>query len=161
MTCHCGLSEKYETCCGSIIDGTRFPSTAEELMRARYSAHVVGAIDYIVDTHDPKKRGDVKRANIEEWSKESDWLGLEIVAKRYGGASDHKGNVEFIARFKRDGKEQEHREFSNLRRIDNRWCYVDGRVRMADPEVRAEKKIGRNDACPCGSGKKYKKCCGA
>ena len=26
--------------------------------------------------------------------------------------------------------------------------------------IRKEKKIGRNDACPCGSGKKYKKCCG-
>ncbi len=26
---------------------------------------------------------------------------------------------------------------------------------------RKEKKIGRNDPCPCGSGKKYKKCCGA
>ena len=26
--------------------------------------------------------------------------------------------------------------------------------------VRKEKKIGRNDPCPCGSGKKYKKCCG-
>ncbi|MBA4701355.1 MAG: SEC-C domain-containing protein [Ruminococcus sp.] len=26
--------------------------------------------------------------------------------------------------------------------------------------VRKEKKVGRNDSCPCGSGKKYKKCCG-
>ena len=26
---------------------------------------------------------------------------------------------------------------------------------------RTEEKVGRNDACPCGSGKKYKKCCGA
>ncbi len=26
--------------------------------------------------------------------------------------------------------------------------------------VRKEKKPGRNDPCPCGSGKKYKKCCG-
>ena len=26
--------------------------------------------------------------------------------------------------------------------------------------IRKEKKIGRNDPCPCGSGKKYKKCCG-
>ena len=24
----------------------------------------------------------------------------------------------------------------------------------------AEKKVGRNEPCPCGSGKKYKKCCG-
>jgi uncharacterized protein YchJ len=28
------------------------------------------------------------------------------------------------------------------------------------PMVRVEPKVGRNDACPCGSGKKYKKCCG-
>jgi len=27
--------------------------------------------------------------------------------------------------------------------------------------VRTEAKVGRNDPCPCGSGKKYKKCCGA
>ncbi|MCB6414685.1 SEC-C domain-containing protein [Faecalimonas umbilicata] len=26
--------------------------------------------------------------------------------------------------------------------------------------IRKEKKIGRNDPCPCGSGKKYKHCCG-
>ncbi|HOQ10409.1 MAG TPA: preprotein translocase subunit SecA [Syntrophomonadaceae bacterium] len=26
--------------------------------------------------------------------------------------------------------------------------------------IRVEKKVGRNDPCPCGSGKKYKKCCG-
>jgi preprotein translocase subunit SecA len=30
----------------------------------------------------------------------------------------------------------------------------------ASGTVRKEKKIGRNDPCPCGSGKKYKKCCG-
>ena len=27
--------------------------------------------------------------------------------------------------------------------------------------VRGSAKVGRNDPCPCGSGKKYKKCCGA
>ena len=26
--------------------------------------------------------------------------------------------------------------------------------------IRVEQKIGRNEPCPCGSGKKYKKCCG-
>lgn len=26
--------------------------------------------------------------------------------------------------------------------------------------VREQPKVGRNDPCPCGSGKKYKKCCG-
>ena len=28
------------------------------------------------------------------------------------------------------------------------------------PFVRAQPKVGRNDACPCGSGNKFKKCCG-
>lgn len=28
------------------------------------------------------------------------------------------------------------------------------------PYVRSEAKVGRNDTCPCGSGLKYKKCCG-
>ena len=31
---------------------------------------------------------------------------------------------------------------------------------LANKTVRKGKKIGRNDPCPCGSGKKYKKCCG-
>ncbi len=29
------------------------------------------------------------------------------------------------------------------------------------PQVVKSEKTGRNDPCPCGSGKKYKKCCGA
>jgi preprotein translocase subunit SecA len=35
--------------------------------------------------------------------------------------------------------------------------------RTAPPKqvVRSGEKVGRNDPCPCGSGKKYKKCCGA
>ncbi|WP_295413059.1 DUF1186 domain-containing protein [uncultured Thiodictyon sp.] len=33
-------------------------------------------------------------------------------------------------------------------------------VRRMPAPVRAATKVGRNDPCPCGSGKKYKKCCG-
>ena len=35
----------------------------------------------------------------------------------------------------------------------------DGRSQVQQP-VRVEKKVGRNDPCPCGSGKKYKACHG-
>ena len=40
--------------------------------------------------------------------------------------------------------------------------FAGGKMEKAQPKVlkRAE-KVGRNDPCPCGSGKKYKKCCGA
>ena len=34
------------------------------------------------------------------------------------------------------------------------------RFMPTEPVRRSEPKVGRNDPCPCGSGKKYKKCCG-
>ena len=37
----------------------------------------------------------------------------------------------------------------------------DDRAPTVQPARRDETKVGRNDPCPCGSGKKYKKCCGA
>ena len=36
-----------------------------------------------------------------------------------------------------------------------------GEVAGEAPVVREGPKVGRNDPCPCGSGKKHKKCCGA
>jgi preprotein translocase subunit SecA len=39
--------------------------------------------------------------------------------------------------------------------------FVGGEASGAKQPVIAQKKAGRNDPCPCGSGKKYKKCCGA
>jgi uncharacterized protein YecA (UPF0149 family) len=35
----------------------------------------------------------------------------------------------------------------------------DGTMHIAGPHVPTTPKVGRNDPCPCGSGKKYKKCC--
>jgi preprotein translocase subunit SecA len=35
-----------------------------------------------------------------------------------------------------------------------------GEANEKKPEQRRRDKVGRNDPCPCGSGKKYKKCCG-
>ena len=38
--------------------------------------------------------------------------------------------------------------------------FVDGEQIAGPPIVRDGPKVGRNDPCPCGSGKKFKKCCG-
>jgi len=45
----------------------------------------------------------------------------------------------------------------------DRWAEEsdDGDEAVVDPYVREAPKVGRNDPCPCGSGKKYKRCCGA
>ena len=54
----------------------------------------------------------------------------------------------------------EHHEIAEFRREDGKWVFFDGELVPQAPYVRKEAKIGRNDPCPCGSGKKYKKCCG-
>jgi len=98
-------------------------------------------------------------AGTERWAKAVQWRGLTILATSGGGADETVGSVEFTARFTQDAIEQSHHEVSRFRRLDGNWLYVDGDV-IRMPVVRAAPKIGRNDPCPCGSGRKYKQCCG-
>ena len=162
--CPCGKGPPLEACCGPVLDGTIPAPTAEDLMRSRYTAYVVGNIDHVVATHDPASRGDVDRDAVIAWSRRSQWLGLDVVATEAGGPGDDEGVVEFVARFVLDGRSQEHHERSRFARKDEgagpRWFYVDGTTPKRAPAQRAESKIGRNEPCPCGSGKKYKKCHG-
>jgi SEC-C motif-containing protein len=140
-----------------VLDGVP-AETAEALMRSRYTAYVRGAIDYLIDTHDASTRGEVDRAGITSWSRQTEWLGLEVLDTVRGGASDGEGIVEFIARGRSGGQPFEHRERSHFRRRDGRWFYVDGK-QIREP-TRVTTQVGRNDPCPCGSGMKYKRCHG-
>jgi SEC-C motif-containing protein len=141
-------------------------------MRSRYTAYVRGHIDYLLATHDPATRGTVDVAAATRWSRDTTWLGLEIVATEAGRAGDATGVVEFIARGVTAGRPFTQRERSRFRRVaptaapsgdaaptvDGAWRYVDG---DAGAPVRAAPAVGRNEACPCGSGKKFKRCHGA
>jgi SEC-C motif-containing protein len=127
-------------------------------MRSRYTAYVCGAIDYLIDTHDASTRGEVDRAGIASWSRETEWLGLEILETVRGGEDDEDGIVVFVARGRSSGKSFEHRERSEFHRRDGRWFYVAGKQVRAPTRVTAQ--VGRNDPCPCGSGVKYKRCHG-
>ncbi len=129
-------------------------------MRSRYTAFVVGDIDYILDTHDPETVHQVERSSTETWSKQSEWLGLSILETALGGPSDYTGTVEFIAKYKIRGTTINHREVAQFRKHNGRWLFVDGKEVAGPPVVREAPRVGRNDPCPCGSGKKYKKCCG-
>jgi SEC-C motif-containing protein len=158
--CPCGSGTAFASCCGPYLSGTSFPDTAEKLMRSRYSAYTIHQIDYIGQTNDPRFRDSFDPEAALAWARESEWLGLEIVATREGKPGDATGEVEFKARYKRDGKEHKHHEVSLFTWFskDKRWYYTDGKD-ILEP-IRAEPKTGRNDPCPCGSGKKFKKCCG-
>jgi SEC-C motif-containing protein len=161
MTCVCGRASSTEECCLPIIEGTRPAETAEDLMRSRYAAYVLGQVDHVVKTHDPATRDDVDRDAADAWSKRAQWDGLDIVATTAGGATDDEGTVEFVARYRLDGASCAHHERSRFKRIEGAWHYVDGDMIKPKPAVREGAKVGRNEPCPCGSGKKYKKCHGA
>jgi SEC-C motif-containing protein len=113
-----------------ILDGVPAP-TALALMRSRYTAFVRGAIDYLIDTHDASTRGTVDRAAIAQWSRDTTWKGLEIVATERGGEDDDDGIVEFIARGVTRGAPFAQRERSRFRRVAGAWYYVDGAIGKA------------------------------
>jgi SEC-C motif-containing protein len=130
-------------------------------MRSRYTAYAQRAIDYVVETHDPRTRDQVDREGAEAWAKQSSWLGLEIRETVAGAAGDSAGEVEFVARYRIEDKEFAHHERSRFTHSEGRWYYVDGDMIKPKPVVRETPKVGRNEPCTCGSGKKFKKCCGA
>ncbi len=159
--CPCGSQHEYDACCGPYIEGKDFPATAEALMRARYSAHTKGMYDYLRTSTHPSAREEVDWAELEQWSSAVTWEGLEIVHTEKDGEGDAQGTVSFVANFAYDGMKQEHREHSLFQRDEaGHWVYVDGELERPEPYRREAPKVGRNDPCPCGSGKKYKKCCG-
>jgi SEC-C motif-containing protein len=151
--CPCGSGRPFTACCGPYLAGADNPPTAEALMRARYSAHVEGDDGYLA-------RSWHARTRPEDVSAEEDlrWLGLQILQTQGGGSNDTKGTVEFIARFEVRGKPAQLHEVSRFVREDGRWLYLDGESGRGRPARTA--KIGRNAPCPCGSGRKYKQCCG-
>jgi len=83
------------------------------------------------------------------------------LATEGGEAGDDEGFVEFRAVFSEaGGEDMAHTERSRFVKEGDRWYYVDGLLPTPVTYRREEEKVGRNDLCPCGSGKKYKKCCG-
>ncbi len=158
--CPCGGGD-YGACCEPLIGGVRSPATPEALMRSRYSAFVKGAVDYILETTHPQMRPQLKREAIASWSRKADWLGLDILDAQGGQGGDTSATVEFIARYREKGRKVQHHEVAQFRMWEGAWYFYDGEPPKTVQMVRNGPKIGRNDPCSCGSGKKFKKCCGA
>ncbi len=157
--CPCGSGLDFEECCHPIIAGEVKASTAEKLMRARYSAHATRNYDFVASSCHPEFREEASPEENEKWSSLMEWEKLDINEVVAGSENDETGEVDFTAHYTVRGFPQEMREHAYFRRENDTWYYVDGDVYGREPVRRTEPKIGRNDPCPCGSGKKYKKCC--
>jgi len=157
-TCPCGSGSDYAACCEPIITGKKTATTAEQLMRARYTAHVKVEVDFIHDTIHPDFRDNYDPKAARQWAEESEWHGLQILETVAGSDKDDEGEVVFVARFRDKNGLRSHHERGKFRRKGKKWLFTEGEMIKSPPLSVA--KIGRNDPCSCGSGKKYKKCCG-
>jgi len=157
-SCPCGSGAAYSDCCEPVINGSQSAETAEQLMRARYSAYAMVKMDFVFGSTHPDHRKGYDHKGTKEWAESSEWQGLEIVESRKGGREDSEGQVEFIARFSEKGTQREHHECAHFKRENGKWFFTDGS--MVKPKPLVVNKIGRNEPCSCGSGLKYKKCCG-
>ncbi len=153
--CPCGSGLEYSDCCGVYHNGSRYAPTAEALMRSRYSAFVLKLEAYVLATWDSTKRP----KGVEFASDPTQWQRLEIIECKKGLANDTKGIVEFKAYYQMHEDDYVLHEISRFVKRENRWFYLDGTVKaLAKPKQ--ETNLGLNAPCACGSGKKYKRCCG-
>ena len=118
--CPCGSGRSVEACCGRFLSGEPAPD-AESLMRSRYCAFVLGQENYLQATWHP----DTRPADLGlDATPAPQWLGLAI--QSHTPLDDHHAMVEFIARYKLNGRAFKLHETSRFERVDGRWLYVDG-----------------------------------
>ncbi|PHS56950.1 MAG: zinc chelation protein SecC [Sulfurimonas sp.] len=144
MSCICGNEKDFDLCCKPIISGEVNAKTPKDLMRSRYSAYVRGDGRYLVISTVKENRYENDAELIEEFSSSNEWLKLDIL-----NAKDD--TVEFKAYYKEGNTIKVLHEISKFIIEDNIWRYKDG--------ILLNTKLERNETCPCGSGKKFKKCC--
>jgi len=142
--CICGDKRDFSECCGAIIGAKRSATTPQELMRSRYSAYVKADGRYLIISAVKENRYEDDAQLIEQFSSSVEWLKLHILK-----AVDD--TVEFKAYYRDENGIQVLHEKSNFVREDDVWRYKDG--------ILYKTQVQRNETCPCGSGKKFKKCC--
>lgn len=163
--CPCGSGLPLADCCGPYLDGNAWPASAEALMRSRYAAYALGRYDWLVESTHPDFREEISAEKLAEQGKDVHWLRLEMGHCENDAPVGENGEcydiVEFRAFYELDGIPRQLGEKSFFQRKDDKIYYVDGVALRPTAYRRPGPKVGRNDPCPCGSGKKYKKCCGA
>ena len=120
--CPCQSGNTYNQCCQPAHIGYS-AATAEALMRSRYTAYVLALADYLLKTWHVDTRPATLNLVDDNQTK---WLGLQI--KRAENVGETAAIVEFVARYKVNGKAERLHEISQFLRVDACWFYVDGQV---------------------------------
>lgn len=172
--CPCGSTLSYADCCAPLHAGQKIADTAEQLMCSRYCAFVLQHVEYIVATTAPFQQALLDKKSIADWSQQTDWAGLAVI-KHTPKIGKRHAQVEFKAYFYLPNASAVHSAGLDLAALDNkgldskgihhelstfvnipsgrinRWYFLDPTVTM---------QVTQKQPCPCGSGEKYKRCCG-
>ncbi|MEO1889380.1 MAG: YchJ family protein [Cycloclasticus sp.] len=152
--CRCGSGKIFTQCCQPFINRSSLPSTAEQLMRSRFTAFALVNIQYLSDTHYPSKRSANELHELQQNSLHTSWIELTILDTQDGLSSDSIGTVAFTAVFYANQQYFELVENSSFIKENQQWFYIEG-----IPTVQSiHYKIKRNEPCWCLSDKKYKHC---
>ena len=150
ILCPCQSGKSYTDCCQPFHLHQMIPDSAEKLMRSRYTAYTQVNIPYIVETTVPAQQPLLDQQAMQLWGDETDWAGLKIISHQPFVSKIHSW-VEFKAFFNIENGIDAHHERSLFVLISGRWYFVDPTVPLP-----SQKQL-----CVCGSGKKFKHCCGA
>jgi SEC-C motif-containing protein len=146
-SCPCNPKKLFADCCEPFLQHKKIPRSPVELMQSRYAAYVVKQEEYLLETWHQTTRP--QAVNMDQSPK---WLNLQIINTSHQG---NQGMVEFKATYMADKTIHILHETSYFVKENDCWFYVNG-----DLHQPPQGKVGRNDPCPCGSGRKFKKCCG-
>lgn len=117
--CPCGSGKPYEKCCGPYITGAVLPPTAEALMRSRYTAYTLLDEKYLLDTWHSHTRPAELGMNKD---KPTQWIGLDV--KKHEMQDETHATVEFVTRYRLNGKAHKLGEVSRFTKENGRWLYV-------------------------------------
>lgn len=131
VKCPCGSNKRFKSCCDRYISGTKHAPIAEALMRSRYSAYVLGNVDYIKATWAEQTKPNIDFVELEKSLQNIEYLNLKIISKIGGTRKSDHGQVEFMATFNSINGEETLHELSNFVKIVGQWFYVDGNVSIS------------------------------
>lgn len=162
--CPCCSGRSYGECCAPCLEDGVWPVQPEALMRARYTAYATGRYAFLEESTLPEMRQPEQSAEkLAEAAEGVEWLRLDVLnagaAERFGGRECQ--TVDYLVYYRYGESTIQHGEHAFFAKDDDgRLYYAGGEELRRTPIQREAPKVGRNDPCPCGSGKKYKKCCG-
>ncbi|GAA60210.1 SEC-C motif domain protein [Pseudoalteromonas sp. BSi20652] len=148
--CVCGSQQNYADCCEPLHLAIQQAKTPEQLMRSRYSAYVLKNAKYVYQTYAINKQQENPIKEIKDFADSCRFIKLTVINS---GHENNQEFVEFKAHYFYQNLYCELNEKSQFIKEDGQWRYLDGEIYPV-----ADIKVSRNDNCPCGSGKKYKKC---